>query len=76
MHSSVSPRILIGKVELADLWSSLSIEHGYSDAKNLPFEIRHLPHPGRTGVAQAVQRNKNSIKAVCDVRGDGIPIGW
>ncbi len=60
------------------LWDgqhTLSIERGYSGFRNLPFEVRHLPHPGKTGVAQGVQRVGDSVKAVCDARGDGFPIG-
>ncbi len=60
------------------LWDgqhTLSIERGYSGFRNLPFEVRHLPHPGKTGVAQGVQRIGDSVKAVCDARGDGFPIG-
>ncbi len=60
------------------LWDgqhTLSIERGYSGFRSLHFEVRHLPHPGRTGVAQGIQRLKGSVKAVCDARGDGLPIG-
>ncbi len=60
------------------LWEgrrSLSIESGYTGLRNLGFEVRHIPHPGKTGVAQGVHRMKGSVKAVCDVRGEGLPVG-
>ncbi|TLX97080.1 MAG: gamma-glutamyltransferase family protein [Thaumarchaeota archaeon] len=60
------------------LWEgghTLNIERGYTGLRNLPFEVHHIPYPGRSGVAQGVQRVKGSVKAVCDVRGDGLPVG-
>ena len=60
------------------LWEggrSLSIERGYTGLRNLPFEVHHIPYPGRTGVSQGVQRVNGSVKAVCDIRGDGLPVG-
>src|SRR5712691_2127020 len=60
------------------LWDggrALDIERGYTGLRNLPFEVHHLPYPGKTGVAQGVQRLKGSVKAVCDIRGDGLPVG-
>ena len=60
------------------LWEggrSLNIERGYTGLRNLPYEVHHLPYPGKTGVAHGVQRLKGSLKAVCDIRGDGLPVG-
>jgi len=60
------------------LWqggNTLDIERGYMGLRNLPFDVHQIPYPGKTGVAQGVQRLKGSVKAVCDVRGDGLPVG-
>ena len=60
------------------LWeggNTLNIERGYTGLRNLPFDVHQIPYPGKTGVAQGVQRLKGSVKAVCDVRGDGLPVG-
>ena len=61
------------------LWGggkSLLVEHGYQIPPGGAFEIQNLPMPGRTGVCQAVEVADNYRKAVCDVRGDGIPAGF
>lgn len=61
------------------LWGggrNLLVEHGYELPQDGGFEIQNLPMPGRTGVCQAVEVSGDYRKAVCDVRGDGIPAGF
>jgi hypothetical protein len=58
------------------LWGggrTLLVEEGYELPDDGNYEIRNLPMPGRTGVCQAVEVSRHYKKAVCDVRGDGIP---
>lgn len=60
------------------LWSggrSLIAEAGYPVQGLARYDVEELPHPGRTGVCQGVQVLERARKAVCDVRGDGIPAG-
>ncbi len=54
---------------------SMLVEGGYGDLGGLPYEIQRLSHPGGTGVCQGTQKLARSKKAVCDVRGDGLPAG-
>ena len=59
------------------LWGGgkkLIVEQGYEDPTD--FEVQSLPMPGRTGVCQAVEVAPGYRKAVCDVRGDGVPAGF
>jgi gamma-glutamyltranspeptidase/glutathione hydrolase len=61
------------------LWGggkSLLVEEGYERNRQLGFDVRWLPMPGKTGVCQAVEVSSRSRKAVCDSRGDGIPAGF
>ena len=61
------------------LWGggkTLLIEDGYEVPQGRKYEIRRLPLPGRTGVCHAVEISDHFRKAVCDVRGDGIPAGF
>ncbi len=61
------------------LWGggrSLLVESGYELPQDGAYDIRNLPMPGRTGVCQAVEATNNYLKAVCDVRGEGIPVGY
>ena len=61
------------------LWdggSRVLVEEGYERPKGGGYEIQDLPMPGRTGVCQAVELGDRFVKAVCDVRGDGIPAGF
>lgn len=61
------------------LWGggkSLLVEDGYEKTGQSGFNIQWLPMPGRTGVCQAVEVSDRSRKAVCDVRGDGVPAGF
>ena len=61
------------------LWGggkSLLVEDGYERSGLYDFDIQWLPMPGKTGVCQAVEVSGRSRKAVCDVRGDGVPAGF
>lgn len=58
------------------LWSggrTLAVEEGYR-SEGLDYDVRRLPFPGRTGVCQGVEELGSAKKAVCDVRGDGLPV--
>jgi len=60
------------------LWNggkNLIVEEGFSDLQSLGFLLSLQKYPGKTGVAQAVVYEDNYRVAVCDVRGDGIPLG-
>jgi len=61
------------------LWGggrTLLVEEGYELPEGGAFEVQGLPMPGRTGVCQAVEVSDGYRKAVCDIRGDGIPAGY
>jgi len=61
------------------LWGggkTLLIEEGYELPGDGTYSVQSLPMPGRTGVCQAVEVGGRYRKAVCDVRGDGIPAGF
>ena len=61
------------------LWGggkTLLVEQGYELPGGDSFDVQSLPMPGRTGVCQAVEISDNYRKAVCDIRGDGIPAGY
>ena len=61
------------------LWGggrTLIVEDGYELPQEGAFEVRKLPMPGRTGVCQAVEASGGRLVAVCDVRGDGVPVGF
>jgi gamma-glutamyltranspeptidase/glutathione hydrolase len=61
------------------LWGggrTLLVEQGYDLPKDEAYDIQSLPMPGRTGVCQAVEVATRYRKAVCDIRGDGIPSGF
>ena len=55
---------------------ALLVEEGYDDLTDERFDVQMLPMPGKTGVCQAVEVSGRYRKAVCDVRGDGIPAGY
>lgn len=55
---------------------SMLVEDGYGDLGGLQYEIQRLPHPGGTGVCQGTEALRHSKKAVCDIRGDGLPAGF
>ncbi|MBI3859077.1 MAG: gamma-glutamyltransferase family protein [Thaumarchaeota archaeon] len=61
------------------LWSggrTVIAERGYDAVDSSLYEVRNLPFPGRTGVCHAVAVADHYRKAVCDMRGDGIPAGF
>ena len=61
------------------LWGggrTLLVEQGFELPQGDAFDIQSLPMPGRTGVCQAVEISDHYRKAVCDIRGDGIPAGF
>ena len=61
------------------LWGggrTLLVEEGYELPNDRRLEVQRLPMPGRTGVSQAVEITSHYRKAVCDIRGDGIPAGF
>ena len=61
------------------LWGggkTLLVEEGYELPEGGAFDVQKLPMPGRTGVCQAVEISDGYRKAVCDIRGDGIPAGF
>ncbi len=61
------------------LWSegrSLLVEAGYDEFRSSRYDVQKLPMPGRTGVCHAVGVEGRLRRAVCDVRGDGIPAGF
>lgn len=61
------------------LWGggrTLIVESGYELPPEGSWEVQSLPMPGRTGMCQAVEIGDHYRKAVCDVRGDGIPAGF
>jgi hypothetical protein len=51
------------------------VERGFGKVSSSSYKIELLDYPGKTGVAQGVEVLKDAKKAVCDVRGDGIPLG-
>lgn len=52
------------------------VESGYELPDRGGYNLRKLPMPGRTGVCQAVELSDGHRKAVCDVRGAGVPAGF
>jgi gamma-glutamyltranspeptidase/glutathione hydrolase len=61
------------------LWGGarrVMVEAGYDLPKGEGYDFQNLPMPGRTGVCQAVEITPAYRKAVCDVRGDGVPAGF
>jgi gamma-glutamyltranspeptidase / glutathione hydrolase len=61
------------------LWGgnrTLLVEDGYELPTDRSFDVQRLHMPGRTGVCQAVEVSKDYRKAVCDIRGDGLPAGF
>ena len=61
------------------LWGggrSLLVEAGYKLPSGKDFEVQTVPMPGPTGVCQAVEVSDRFRTAVCDPRGDGIPMGF
>ena len=60
------------------LWGggkTLLVEEGY-ELPDGGYEIQRAPILGGTGVCQAVEIGNRYLRAVCDVRGDGMPAGF
>ena len=51
------------------------VEEGYTGLDKLRLRLSPVGYPGPTGVAQGVQVLADSLKGVCDVRGEGLPVG-
>ena len=61
------------------LWGggrTLLIEEGYELPTDGSYNVNELAMPGETGKCQAVEIGMSYKRAVCDVRGDGIPTGF
>ena len=60
------------------LWDGrkVLVENGYANPKSLNYEVEMLEYPGRTGVAQGIESMDGVKKAVCDLRGEGLPTGF
>lgn len=61
------------------LWSGgrlLATEAGYQTSGLGGYDIESMPYPGRAGVCHSVQVLPRAKKAICDVRGDGVPAGY
>ena len=59
------------------LWDGkkVMIENGYANPQFLNLNVEMLDYPGRTGIAQGVESANGVKKAVCDLRGEGLPMG-
>ena len=64
------PRFLWGGKKI------LLVEEGYDLPRGGLYDIQRLPMPGQTGKCQAVEVGGSYKKAVCDIRGDGVPAGF
>jgi len=61
------------------IWSGgrdVVVEAGYEAPGPSRYRIRETTMPGQTGVCQAVEIRGRTRKAVCDMRGDGLPAGF
>jgi gamma-glutamyltranspeptidase/glutathione hydrolase len=61
------------------LWDggeTVKVEAGYEGLDRLKMKKVALGYPGQTGVAQGVQRMAECLSGVCDVRGEGLPVGY
>jgi gamma-glutamyltranspeptidase/glutathione hydrolase len=54
----------------------LVLENAFENPASLYHQVESLDYPGATGVAHGVEVLGEGKKAVCDVRGDGIPLGF
>lgn len=60
------------------LWSggsSVELETGYEQSIPAGYDAQTVQYPGETGTCHGVEVLPESKKAVCDVRGDGLPAG-
>ena len=61
------------------VWSEgrdLIVEEGYQAPDSPRYDVQMVPGQGRTGVCHGVEVRGRVRKAVCDLRGDGIPAGF
>ena len=60
------------------LWEpdKVTIESGFTGLDRIPLKKQLVEYPGRTGVSQAVEITNGTRKAVCDIRGEGLPLGF
>ena len=61
------------------VWSegrNLVVEEGYAAPDSPSYDVQMVPGQGRTGVCNGVEVRGRVRKAVCDLRGDGIPAGF
>jgi gamma-glutamyltranspeptidase/glutathione hydrolase len=54
----------------------LVLENAFENLDALHHQVQSLDYPGATGVAHGVEVLGEGKKGVCDVRGDGIPLGF
>jgi gamma-glutamyltranspeptidase/glutathione hydrolase len=54
----------------------LVLENVFENPDALYHQVESLDYPGATGVAHGVEVLGEGKKGVCDVRGDGIPLGF
>lgn len=60
------------------LWDgqdTVRIEQGYTGLDGLSFKKEVVVYPGATGVAQGVEKREGGVMGICDVRGEGRPMG-
>ena len=61
------------------LWdgrADVAVEEGFSGLDKLGMRHGVIGYPGATGVAQGVEVMEECVKGVCDLRGEGLPIGF
>ncbi len=64
------PRFMLGSGDI------LVLENAFENPDALYHQVELLDYPGATGVAHGVELLGEGKKGVCDVRGDGIPMGF
>lgn len=84
-HALLTTNIVDYSMELEDaidfprfLWDGaggVKVETGYEDLTKVHMWYESIGYPGATGVAQGVQVFGESLKGVCDPRGEGLPLG-
>jgi gamma-glutamyltranspeptidase/glutathione hydrolase len=61
------------------LWdgrADVTVEEGFDGLDRLRMRHEVIGYPGATGVAQGVEVMEECVKGVCDVRGEGLPVGF
>jgi gamma-glutamyltranspeptidase / glutathione hydrolase len=84
-HALLATNIIDYNMELEEaidfprfLWDGageVTVEEGYDGLAKLRMRHQSVGYPGATGVAQGIQVMSESLKGVCDVRGEGLPAG-